>query len=291
MKQNWANLRYFITSNKYDKIEIDSLEIYSWNAYGMRGKITEVTDFLNRKGVDILLINETKLKAMETLKIRNYNSYSSNRENAAGGVAILIGKEIPHERVEIKRMVAIEHICIKLQSNIYLIAAYIKPSNSFSHSNLDSLLEVSNKVLVVNARHANWSCHRNNRNGLTLNSYIQNNNVTILHTDSPTRIPYNNGTPTFTDIVINKNVINMKKLQVLNELNSDHLPVYFTLGNESNPKLERRLFDYKAVDWEQFRDILNDKIIINSKIETKEDVDEEVSKLTSNIQHARDKVP
>ena len=82
----------------------------------------------------------------------------------------------------------------------------------------------------------------------------------------------------------------MKKLQVLNELNSDHLPAYFTLGNESNPKFKRRLFDYKAVDWEQFTDRLNDKIIINSKIETKEDVDEEVSKLARNIQHARDKV-
>ena len=53
----------------------------------------------------------------------------------------------------------------------------------------------------------------------------------------------------------------MKKLQVLNELNSDHLPIYFTLGNESNPKLKRSLFDYKGVNWEQFRDILNDKII------------------------------
>lgn len=270
-----------------------SLVIYSWNACGIRGKITEVTDFLYRKSVDILFINETKLKATETLKIRNYNSYCSNRENAAGGVAILIRRGIPHERVEIKRVVSIEHICIRLQSNIYLIAAYNKPSNSFSHSDLDSLLEVSNKVLVVgdlNARHTNWSCHRNNRNGLTLNSYIQNNNVTILHTDSPTHIPYNNGTPTFIDLVINKNVINMKKLQVLNELNSDHLPVYFTLGNESNPKLKRSIFDYKGADWERFRDILNDKIITNSKIETKEDVDEEVLKLTRNIQHARDKV-
>ena len=64
---------------------MDSLVIYSWNAYGIRGKITEVTDFLNRKGVHILLINETKLKATETLKIRNYNSYSSNRENTPGG--------------------------------------------------------------------------------------------------------------------------------------------------------------------------------------------------------------
>lgn len=180
----------------------NNLVICSWNANNVKGKISQVTEFLFRYKIDVFLVNETKLKGEETIKISGYNSMTKNRDNGAGGVAIIIKEGIPYERIDIKRQISLEYICVRLRSNLHIVGVYNRPLNHFTDGDLDSLLQVAQKVLVVgdmNARHANRNCHRNNMNGITLNKYVQNNNIAALYTDTPTHIPFNSGTPTTID--------------------------------------------------------------------------------------------
>lgn len=110
-----------------------------------------------------------------------------------------------------------------------------------------------------------------------------------MFTDRPTHYPENGGTPTTIDIVVNKNVKNISELTALNELSSDHRPIKFEIGQmESNESLEA--YNYKKIDWSRFRDILNANVIINNKINTKQCLDQEILKLTNNIELALNEI-
>lgn len=269
------------------------LKICSWNANGIRHKTCELIEFLNRFKIDIMLINETKLSAKDNFKIRNYTCERYNRDNAAGGVMILVKNNVPYKVVKIKKSV-IENVCIKLASGAYIISAYNRPSIQYTKNDLDILLNASNKILVVgdlNSRHKAWKCHINNKNGRTLYSYSQTNNCSIIFPEEPTHYPENGGTPTTIDIIVNKNIKNNSEPIVLNELNSDHRPLIFTLGQiESNNITEQEIYKYKKADWSKFRDILNSSIKINNKIFTKQSIEEETLKLTKHIEIALNEV-
>ncbi|KAM0734035.1 putative RNA-directed DNA polymerase from transposon X-element [Formica fusca] len=236
-----------------------------------------------------MLINETKLSAKDNYKIKNYTCERYNRDNAAGGVMILIKNNIPYKLIKIKNCV-VENVCIKLANDIHIIAAYNRPSIQYTTKDLDILLNVSNKVLLVgdlNSRHKAWNCHINNANGRTLYGYSQMNNCSIMFPDEPTHYPENGGTPTTIDIIINKKSRNITETIVLNELNSDHRPLLFKIGQVNcNNIYEQEVYKYKRADWNKFRSFLNSKIVINNKIYTKQNIDQEVLKFTNSLEIA-----
>lgn len=188
-----------------------SLLVCSWNANGIRGRIAELIEMINRRKIDIMMINKTKMNSTDKLKIKGFTCIRKDRQNRAGGVAILVRKIIPFQEVKINYDISIEYVCIKLENNVHLISVYNKPLNNFATRDLEILLGVSDKVMIIgdlNARHANWNCHVNNKNGNTLNTYVQKNDVTVLYPSEPTHIPINGGTPTTIDIIVNKHVSN-----------------------------------------------------------------------------------
>lgn len=83
-----------ILLRKMDKYA--KLKIINWNANGIRTKINELEELLNRLGIDLCLITETKLnKKMNNVNVKNYNIYRLDRNTnvAGGGVAILVNKK------------------------------------------------------------------------------------------------------------------------------------------------------------------------------------------------------
>ncbi|CAL1680787.1 unnamed protein product [Lasius platythorax] len=87
-----------------------------------------------------MLINETKLNKNDRLKIKGYSCIRKERQNRAGGVAVLVRKDIPYQEIKLKSEVAIENICIRLENNIHIIAAYNRPLNRISNRDLNVLL-------------------------------------------------------------------------------------------------------------------------------------------------------
>lgn len=264
--------------------------ICSWNANGIRYRIAGLIEFLNRRKIGIMMINETKLNEKDKLKIRGYNCIRKDRQNRAGGVAILIRNDIPFQEIKLNSKVTIEYVCIRLESNIHLIAAYNRPLNRIAIRDLNVMLGVANRVLLVgdlNARNKKWRCHINNRNGIILNNYIQHNNVTIMFPNEPTHVPNNGGTPTTIDIAINKQINNYTDIHALHELDSDHNPICFTLQNQNLTDTKHKTLDFKNTDWTKFRTILDTHIKINNKISNQVELDSEVTNLTAVIQKAQ----
>ncbi|KAK2577593.1 hypothetical protein KPH14_012704, partial [Odynerus spinipes] len=260
----------------------------TWNANGLRNKIQEVEEFLARRKIDILLINETKLNPKIKLKIRNYTCIRKDRDNSAGGVAILIRNNVPVSIVNLSDILSIECICVKLVSNIHIIAAYSKPDSCFTEEEIQTLLDIGNKVIMIgdlNARHLAWNCHINNRKGVVLKKYSLKHNCTIMFPSEPTHYPENQTTPTTIDIGINKNIGNISGLKVIHELSSDHKPVMFTLGSQHKDIFTKTTYNYKKADWDKFRQLLNKKITITSNITTSEELEKTVQSYTNILQH------
>lgn len=111
------------------------IKICTWNANGIRHKTCELIEFLNRYKIDIMLVNETKLSTKDRFKIKNYSCERYSRDNAAGGVMILVKNNIPYKITKTKHSV-IENVCIKLANNSHLIAVYNRPSIQYTKKDI-----------------------------------------------------------------------------------------------------------------------------------------------------------
>lgn len=268
---------------------MSDMRICSWNANGLRNKVAELTYFLSNNRIDIMMISETRLNSSIKLKIRNYQAIRKDKDSNSGGIVILVKNGVPFKEVKISDKIAIENIGIKLASNIHVIAVYNSPSREFTTQELEGLLNVGNRVVVMgdmNARHTSWNCHTNNTAGRVLYNYSLKNNCSILFPDEPTHYPVNGTTPSTIDIGINKNVTGISNMHTVQDLSSDHNPIILILGSQHKSTSERKIYDYEKAEWEKVRRILNSKVKITNKISTEEEIDKEVQKLTRNIQEA-----
>ena len=226
------------------------------------------------------------------LKIKNYNCLRKGRDNSAGGVAIFIKNNIPFKEVKVNGIISLEHICVKLVSDIYLIAAYNNPSNEFTTKEIEKLMKVGDKVILygdLNARHTAWNCHIVNRRGLVIFDFVQNNNCSLLYPNECTNYPANGMTPTTIDIGLNKNVRSLSEVRVAHELSSDHIPVLFSLGGQHKIIKNRTIFDYDKADWLKFHKLLTKNIIMTPKIGNSVDLEKEVQRFTNILQNTINK--
>ena len=124
------------------------IKICSWNCNGIKNRIGSLTDFLNRRDIDIMLLNDTRLAVTDKLKVSGYKAYRTDRRDRAGGVAILVRCNIPHATTDLPRT-NLETLAILLQNNVRIIAVYNRPNNRLSSNELASLLTAGSKCLLV----------------------------------------------------------------------------------------------------------------------------------------------
>lgn len=166
-------------------------------------------------------------------------------------MALVIKNSVPHKKLNISKNITLKAIGIKLQSGINVISVYRRPNIILKQQDLNELMRIGDKVLVVgdmNATYLTWNCNRNNKSCRVLLHYTQNNNCTIMYPNEPTNYPPNNSTPSILDIAINKNIRNISDLQVQHELSSDHNPIVFYLGAQHKTQKTRRLCIYEEAD-------------------------------------------
>lgn len=228
---------------------MNNLRICSWDANGLRNRIAELINFLHCYNIDIMMISEIRYNPQLNLKIRNYHCVRKDNSSTAGGILILIKTNIPYKEIKHNLDTPIEHVCIKLVSGINLIAAYNSPNKAYNTKDIDNLSSLDNRVLLLgdlNARHQAWNCHVSNKRGRLLYKYAFKNNCTVIFSDEPTHFPENGTTATTIDIGINKNITGLSELKVLNEMSSDHNPIFITLESQIKNNNNKLIYDYDA---------------------------------------------
>ncbi|RZC40463.1 RVT 1 and/or Exo endo phos domain containing protein [Asbolus verrucosus] len=270
------------------------INIATWNANGLTNKMGHVINFINTNNIDLMLINETKLKNSDNIKCRGYTIHRKDRPGnvRAGGVAIFIKNNIPAKILKSAKS-KIENISVKLSDDTVITAAYNPPSNKINNDDLHQLSLAGRKVLIIgdfNARHAAWNCHRPNHNGNQIYKYTNTHHLHIHHTTEHTHIPSNNTTPTTIDLIINKNVQHIANIKTIPALNSDHNPVIVTLNNQFVENHQRQITCYKNADWQQYRAHINKTITLTPNIDDTKQLENEIKKFTNTIQQAKQKI-
>ena len=267
-----------------------NIRICTWNANGLISRISEVKEFINRQKIDIFIINDTRLKETTKIKFKNYICLrKDNTLKCSGGILILIKSSIAHKEVTINDDISIECLGIKLPTRIYIIGVYNNPSNHFQINEIDKLLKMGNKILIVgdlNARHPPWNNTNPNSKGRKIYNYVSRNNCSILYPNEHTHYPTNGQPASTIDIAFNKNVRDISETIVLHKLSSDHNLVTIELGAQQVNATDKVGLNYKKANWKAFRQRLNQEITINSKINTTEQIEKEVQQLTNRIQNA-----
>ena len=122
------------------------LNLVLWNADGVRSKMGELTQFLTRHAVDIMVISETKLNQNNRFRIRNYDIHRADRDGPGGGVAILIRQNIQHVALESIASI-VENIAIKLLNGLTIRRGYVPPHINLNFDILDDLLPINQQTL------------------------------------------------------------------------------------------------------------------------------------------------
>lgn len=257
-----------------------------WNAQGLRRKTNELRYLLDQNDIDICFISETKLNNSSLANFKNYRKL--NRPyGIAGGLAAYIKINIKFSELS-PLDTTFENIAIKINGQ-YIIGVYNRPGNELTNDDLDKLMALGSKVLVIgdfNAKHQEWNNNRNNREGNKLKTYADNNNMLIHFPDEHTHFPDNNNQPSTLDIVLNKNSV-IEPPVALNELQSDHRPIQIEIHMTHNiQNVLKPIKIYSAADWRLFRQYINENTIMKINFENNQELDDYINTVTTTLQHA-----
>lgn len=272
------------------------LRILYWNAGGVRGKTSALRLLTQSQDIHIVLLGETKLLKNHELKIAGYSTYRRDEVSPQGvayrGVAALVRRDIVHEELELldftqTRTVGVRTKVAGRETKIY--AGYRPPlkvalnTNDFGHifgaDGLPTLMAAD-----LNAKHLAWGSHSISAPGRALLRDAEERGYTIIGPDSPTNIPTNPlHRADVLDVVLHRGIEAPISIEVLYDLDDQHLPLLITVAATASCTRPRQL--KRKTDWEQFQRELSLSV---GKLSTAEEVETCATELTEAIATAQD---
>lgn len=284
----------------------DSLRIITWNSRGIRNKLSEFFDFLNRFRVDVALVSETWLKNDILMSHSDFICYRRDRDySRGGGVAIVVRRGIHHEMLPVMDTGLIENIGISItftdRTTMSIFACYFPggaagPSNvrkDTFKSDLRKFSRIQGEYIVggdFNCRSQNWGCARANCWGNILNDMITSNAFDMVYPPEPTLIPSTrNSVPSVLDFFLTNVPERLSAALTMDNLNSDHLPVLTTFDSRFLNDVNMR-FDYKNANWNIFRRHLDQGLVplLEEPIILTDDIDSLINRFTLLINNSLD---
>lgn len=266
---------------------MNKLKIAHLNCRSLPNKFTQIFDFINKEGVDVLSLNETYLTSKHTNQnfINNHRIIRCDRTHSkGGGVAIIIKNNLKFKILQRSSTENHDFVAIEIFDNshkITFISIYTHPN---SNTNFDFLanLATQKKVIITgdfNSLSSDWFCKSTNKRGKILSSLINNNKICILNNDVPTFRKSSN----ILDLALSSydlaNSINGFKVHT-NFTASDHFPISFQIQTDlSRTKI-------KLINWDCFKENIKNIQPISDPIETIEQIENKIEIFTDSIKKA-----
>lgn len=263
--------------------------IISWNSQGIIGKTHELQIFMNEHKPDLLLIQESKLNKRQPPNIANYTSL--NKPNGIHKGLLIYHKKHLHLAEIATDTKTFECLGVRINNNICVYNIYSSPAIAIDINELDKLLTSNTRTAVIgdyNARHKHWHCERSNVSGNKIYKLVNKQYYNLYYPNNgPTHIPNNGNKPSVLDFAITNQSI-ITKIETINDLNSDHLPITITVNTKTQNTPENT-YTKRTTDWASYRKQLNNTLQIQTRIRDITELNSEVDKLTHSIQKAIEK--
>ncbi|CAH2092496.1 unnamed protein product [Euphydryas editha] len=241
-----------------------SLSLVTFNANGLVRQIDLVREFLREHPVDVMLVQETFLKpSNRDPKAPNYHLIRNDRVPARGGTAIYYKRSLHCILLDPPALSKIEasmcRVSLTGHQPITLASVYLSPSKQILESDIRSLLSTGSAVILagdLNSKHVRWNSRHTNRRGRELDrlTSLPSLNFDIIAPQAPTRFPVRNSNhiPDTLGIATLKDVtLQLRTIETLSELDSDHRPVLIQLGPQTDLLHPTRIvLDWRKLDIE-----------------------------------------
>lgn len=258
-------------------IQPGQLKIASWNSGGIRVNKLLLEELIEREKLDIIALQETKLRANDNLKFLGYDMYRNDHRANSGGTAILVRKEIDHYSTPtpdgLRTMEATTVTIRTNHGNLNVVSAYLRPQDILHIEDLDALIPPNTEVILIgdlNAKSPNWNSTTTNPKGRALVDYLDDNpQCSAIGPEEPTHFPPR-GVPDVIDIALLRDCTFPVEMYSLQEGFGSHNPILLQLGDEEGEDVPKTV---SRTNWIQFKRLVGGNLGNIPRIETHEDVD------------------
>lgn len=278
-----------------------------WNANGINQHKSELSNFLLKEDIDVMLVSETHLTNRYNFYIPGFSFHKTNHPDgkAHGGTGILIRNRMSHYALDefSKNYLQATSIHLKcMVGELTLSSIYCPPRFSMTKENFEEFFNtLGDRFLACgdyNAKHTYWGSRLINPKGRQLYNTIidRKNGLDFISPRHPTYWPTDpRKIPDLLDFGICKNINrNSIHAEISYDLSSDHSPVivrYYGITNVTRSPMCSSTF---RTDWLKYKKYISSHIHTSPILQCEGDIDECVSDLTSLIssaaEHAKKKV-
>lgn len=244
-----------------------NLKIVQWNIRNLYTNKDSLTTLCSEILPDVLVLQETWTKPNTQIKVSGYNFISHTpRNSTGGGVAILATNSTPITNIPVQSSLEVCVARVHSSTNPFsLISLYIPPNtvNTNLIDDLNNLLvNIPPPYLIcsdANGHHQAWGSETENSRGKVIYNWINDNNLFILNTGSPT-FETNQGNFTHIDIALCSQNLSLQFdwMTYHDNLNSDHFPIMIESTTQfipQTPLLPK--YKIKKANWDLFRETLD----------------------------------
>ena len=216
-----------------------------WNANGIKGKMMELTVTANKLKLDVIMIQESKLRATDKLPlIPGYSTVRKDRgTDKGGGLITFIKDDLPFTTIDHPTNVPgslLEYLAIRLntKANKHLVFAnvYCPPTRGEQIGSEFNISEFpTNKDTIIgcdlNIHSYMWDQWQpEDRMGLEVESWMIENDFGIANDGSATRTNAGTGGSSAPDVTIAHNsLLENIEWSIAECMGSDHLPILYTI--------------------------------------------------------------
>lgn len=269
------------------------LRILYWNPGGIREKVPALRLLAQEQDLHVILLGETKLKPCHKLHINYYSTYRRDEESPAGvayrGTAVMVRRDVVHDELDHLPFTGIRTTGVQVSvggQEVRILAGYRPPATELSSRDLRTIFAGQKPTLLaadLNAKHTNWGSRLINHAGRMLQQDAETFNYTVLGPDEPTHIPANpRHAPDVLDLALYKGLPCPVHIEVLYDLDEQHLPILITLAIGAVCTIPRPT-RYK-MNWDKFREHLGD--METGPLSTAEEVNTCATTITARLQEA-----
>lgn len=284
-----------------NNLSAESLSILLWNANGVLQRFNELEYFLHAKRIDIALITETHLTSRARFLMRGYSVIRADHplDRSQGGSLILIRSTITHHIHPIEpptMYLQAAAISVSLKNSSVTVASVYSPPRFRITSDQFSQFFTSLGTTFIaggdyNSKHIQWGSRITQPRGRALLKAVSElaQNSHILAPTSPTYWPTAaTKLPDIIDVFITRgiNIHHTKLENFLNDLSSDHSPLFLSLNTTPVLRPPRPSLTPGDTNWEHFRSILQQNINLKLPLKTPLELEAAVEHFTKQIQNA-----
>ena len=241
------------------------IKIVHWNCQGANGKLAAIKDVIQKDGIHILLLQDTRLArrndGLSKLRLDGYSTYDTPKSEKSHGMIILVHKDIPSELLEPQVQFGPDteslSIRIWIRKSSYLIHNIYNIGN-FINLSAASLNEKSLFLGDFNAHHKAWCRAAQNRAGMNISDQLDAmDQYVMMNMEHDEYVPTTTYNTTIDLSIIHKDIAAKVTWSIYDGLSSDHFPIIIAWHPGSLPKKStpQQKFRMNEADWNAFQEV------------------------------------